>query len=52
MQGTTRSLKTTWFDDVKSSHIQNDIAHFRQIAIKLNGKIKIPIDQIGRSKLV
>ena len=40
MQGTLRSFQTTWFEDVKSSHIQHDIAHFRHIMIKLNGNKK------------
>ena len=27
-----------WFKDVKSSHIQHDIAHFRHIVMNLNKK--------------
>ena len=52
MQGTTGSFKSTWSEDVKSSHIQHDIAPFRHIAVTLDGNKKIPIDQMGRSQLV
>ena len=38
MQGTTWSFKIMWFKDVKSSHIQHDIAHFRHIVMNLNKK--------------
>ena len=40
MQRITESFKSTWSEDVKSSHVQHDISHFRLIMIMLNANKK------------